>query len=262
MKMGITVGLAILLIIGGVAIFLSGNSEEVLQKDPIVIDSHLEKSGEQVEEIESTASGENQEEMQEVVQDNIITQSGDVQREEIEKESVVENNVKTPTKQQNNTNTTQQTPISNVQTNEVITQEEIIETVIDNTVIPSDSVGLLTIPKISVKQAVLEGHSLEVLKKGLGHFDDTAYWQGNIGILGHNSGSAGYFEKLKNLVVGDSISYTTEYGTRNYKVSSITEIADTDWSVLANTTDNRITLITCVKGVPEKRLCIQAKEIF
>ena len=109
MKMGITVGLAILLIIGGVAIFLSGNSEEVLQKDPIVIDSHLEKSGEQVEEIESTASGENQEEMQEVVQDNIITQSGDVQREEIEKESVVENNVKTPTKQQNNINTTQQT---------------------------------------------------------------------------------------------------------------------------------------------------------
>lgn len=261
MKMGITVGLAILLIIGGVAIFLSGNSEETIQKDPIVIDNHIESSGEQVEEIESTVSGEKQEEIPEMVQDNIQT-SGDIQKEEVKQEIVVNSEVKTPVKQQNNTVTTSVQITPNIQKEEVVTQEEIIETVIDNTVIPSDSVGLLVIPKISVKQAVLDGHSLEVLKKGLGHFDDTAYWQGNIGILGHNSGSAGYFEKLKNLVVGDSISYTTEYGTRSYKVSSITEIADTDWSVLANTTDNRITLITCVKGVPEKRLCIQAKEIF
>ena len=67
MKMGITVGLAILLIIGGVAIFLSGNSEETIQKDPIVIDNHIESSGEQVEENESTVSGEKQEEIPEIV---------------------------------------------------------------------------------------------------------------------------------------------------------------------------------------------------
>ncbi len=261
MKMGITVGIAILLIIGGVAIFLSGNSEKTIQKDSIVIDSYIESSGEKVEEIESTASGEKQEEIPEIVQDNIRS-SGEFQKEEAEQETVLNNEVKKPLKQQNNTVTTSEQTTPNMQREEVVIQEEIIETVIDNTVIPSDSVGLLKIPKISVNQAVLDGHSLEVLKKGLGHFDGTAYWQGNIGILGHNSGSAGYFEKLKNLVVGDSISYTTEYGTRNYKVSSVTEIADTDWTVLANTTDNRITLITCVKGVPEKRLCIQAKEVF
>ncbi len=242
MKMGITVGLAILLIIGGVAIFLSGNSEDITSNKAIVIDSHLEKSGEKTDEFENTTSGENQ--------------------EEVNQETVENNEVKATVKQQNSTVTTLAQTTTNTTVEEVVIQEEIIETVIDNTVIPSDSVGLLTIPKLSVKQAVLDGHSLEVLKKGLGHFDDTAYWQGNIGILGHNSGSAGYFEKLKSLVVGDSISYTTEHGTRNYKVSSITEIADTDWSVLANTTDNRITLITCVKGVPEKRLCIQAKEVF
>lgn len=256
MKMGITVGLAILLIIGGVAIFLSGNSEDITPNKAIVIDSHFEKSGEKADGFENTTSGENQE----VVRDN-IQQSGEIQ-EEVNQETVENNEVKAPVKQQNSTVTTPTQTTTNTTVEEVVTQEEIIETVIDNIVIPSDSVGLLTIPKISVKQAVLDGHSLEVLKKGLGHFDDTAYWQGNIGILGHNSGSAGYFEKLKKLVVGDSISYTTEHGTRNYKVSSITEIADTDWSVLANTTDNRITLITCVKGVPEKRLCIQAKEVF
>lgn len=248
MKMGITVGVAILLIIGGVAIFLSGNTEDTVHKNFIKITTEAENSEEH-----SMLNTENQEELQ----DNIINQSQNLQVDQV-KEKITEDNIIS----NQETKTSDQPIISLIQENETISQEEIIETVIDNTVIPSDSVGLLKIPKISLSQAVLDGHSLEVLKKGLGHFDDTAYWQGNIGILGHNSGSAGYFEKLKNLVVGDSISYTTEYGTRNYEVSSITEILDTDWSMLSNTTDNRITLITCVKGVPSKRLCIQAKEIF
>ena len=139
---------------------------------------------------------------------------------------------------------------------------ENIETVINDVVIPDDAVGMLNIPKISVNRPILEGHSLEVLKNGLGHVEETAYWQGNIGILGHNGGNAGYFKDLTKLVIGDTISYTTEYGTRTYKVSQIIQIDDTDWSYLANTKDNRITLITCVKNVPEKRLCVQATEIF
>lgn len=144
---------------------------------------------------------------------------------------------------------------------ETVVNTEIIETVENNLVIPEGSVGMIAIPKISLNTPVLDGHSLEVLKNGLGHVDATAYWQGNIGILGHNSGSAGYFQNLTKLVIGDAINYTTEYGTRNYKVTEITQIEDTDWSYLANTKDNRITLITCVKGVPEKRLCIQAVQI-
>ncbi len=138
---------------------------------------------------------------------------------------------------------------------------ESIETVIDGVIIPDDAVGMINIPKISVNRPILEGHSLDVLKNGLGHVLETAYWQGNIGILGHNGGNAGYFKDLTKLVIGDTINYTTEYGTRNYAVSEIVQIDDTDWSYLANTKDNRITLITCIKNVPEKRLCIQATEI-
>lgn len=147
-------------------------------------------------------------------------------------------------------------------TTENITEVEVAETIVNDVVIPDGSVGMINIPKISLNTPVLDGHSLEVLKKGLGHVDETAYWQGNIGILGHNSGNAGFFQYLTKLVVGDMINYTTEHGTRIYKVSEIVQIDDTDWSYLANTKDNRITLITCVKGVPEKRLCIQATEIF
>ena len=43
-------------------------------------------------------------------------------------------------------------------------------------------------------------------------------------------------------------------------VSNIKTIDETDWSDTENTEDNRITLITCVKGQKEKRLCVQALE--
>ena len=37
-------------------------------------------------------------------------------------------------------------------------------------------------------------------------------------------------------------------------------INETDWSLLESTDDNRLTLITCVKGQSSKRLCVQAIE--
>lgn len=139
--------------------------------------------------------------------------------------------------------------------------EEQIETVINEVVIPTEAVGVLKIDKINLYQPVMEGHSLEVLKKNLGHVDESAYWKGNIGILGHNNGNAGFFKRLTELKIDDVIEYITEDGTRTYKVSEITEIEDTDWSKFARTEDNRITLVTCVKNVPSKRFCVQAIEI-
>lgn len=130
-----------------------------------------------------------------------------------------------------------------------------------NIVLPDGAVGILKIDKLGINQKVADGHSLEVLKTDLGHVDSTAYASGNIGILGHNSGNAGYFKNLWDLKQDDVIQYTTSNGTKTYKVSEVVQIADDDWSKLANTTDNRITLITCVKNVPEKRWCIQAVEI-
>ena len=127
--------------------------------------------------------------------------------------------------------------------------------------LPEGAVGVLKIEKLGLNQKVADGHSLDVLKTNLGHVDETAYTTGNIGILGHNSGNAGYFKNLWDLKIGDVIEYTTVYGTKTYKVSDVVQIADDDWSMLSNTTDNRITLITCVKNVPEKRWCIQATEI-
>ena len=69
-----------------------------------------------------------------------------------------------------------------------------------------------------------------------------------------------YFEKIKDLSIGDEIIYTTPYGEKTYEVIKYEVIKETDWSNLQKTHDNRITLITCVKNRPKNRLCIQAIE--
>lgn len=135
------------------------------------------------------------------------------------------------------------------------------EAVVNDVEIPVEAIGVLKIDKIGLFQPVMEGHSLEVLKTNLGHVDGSAYWIGNIGILGHNNGNAGFFKRLTELKIDDVIEYITDEGTKTYKVSEIVEIEDTDWSRFASTKDNRITLVTCVKNVPTKRYCVQAIEI-
>lgn len=122
------------------------------------------------------------------------------------------------------------------------------------------SIGNLKISSVGISAKVYEGDSLKNLSNGLGHFSYTSAWDGNVGIAGHNGGSAGYFESLKDVEKGDKITYTTQYGTRTYKVSEIKRIADDDFSDLSDTTDNQITLITCVRNQSTKRLCVIGKE--
>lgn len=122
------------------------------------------------------------------------------------------------------------------------------------------SIGVLRIPTINLKVTAFDGDTFTAMKKGVGHLPSTSCWNGNIGLVGHNRGTNDYFGDLKNLEIGDEMTYTTNLGTRTYIVKSITKISDTDWSRLQYTSDNRLTLITCVEDVPNKRLCIQAVE--
>lgn len=123
------------------------------------------------------------------------------------------------------------------------------------------SIGTLRIPEIDLKVTAYDGDTYEAMKKGVGHIASTSAWDGNIGLVGHNRGSNDYFRKLKNLELGDEITYKTKLGTREYEVTFIGRISETDWSRLQYTDDNRITLITCVEDIPDKRLCVQAVEV-
>lgn len=119
--------------------------------------------------------------------------------------------------------------------------------------------GVIKIDKINFEGLIYEGTSMQTLSKGVGHFENTPYIDGNVCLAAHNSNLC--WAKLHTLSTGDKIHYTCFLGTKEYEVSNISKISETDWSSLENTDTNTLTLITCVKGQKNLRLCVQAKEI-
>ena len=136
---------------------------------------------------------------------------------------------------------------------EIVTKEELKEN--------ENIIGTLEIAELGVIAPIQEGTSKEILKVAIGHFSESSLWEGNVALASHNrSIYAHYFEKINELQIGDEILYKTKMGTRKYVVYENKEIDSTDWSVIENTKDNILTLITCVKNNSDKRLCIRAKE--
>jgi LPXTG-site transpeptidase (sortase) family protein len=116
--------------------------------------------------------------------------------------------------------------------------------------------GVIEIDKINYQGLIYEGTSMDVLGKGIGHFTSSPILNGNVCLAGHNY--SGIWEKLYTLEKGDTIKYTSVLGTGIYNVCDVRQIEETDMSVLENTQEDKLTLITCVKNVPSKRLCVQA----
>ena len=119
-------------------------------------------------------------------------------------------------------------------------------------------VGIIKIDKINFEGLVYEGTSTSTLNKGVGHFENSAFFDGNVCLAAHNSNQ--YWAKLNTLQNEDIIYYTSFLGTRKYKVNNISKISETDWSFIENNDKNSISLITCVKGIPSQRLLVQGIE--
>ena len=143
------------------------------------------------------------------------------------------------------------------------TKEEVNNINIEEIEIKKGSIiGTLSIPAININNVnVCESVDLDVLSNSIGHFENTNLFEGNVGLASHNSGTnANYFKDLYKLKKGDEIIYKSRYGTITYIVESISQIDSYDWSYLESTQDNRITLITCISGKPNLRLCVQGVE--
>lgn len=124
------------------------------------------------------------------------------------------------------------------------------------------SIGAIKIPSLDIDMKVWEGETNASMRKGLGHYSSTSAWDGNVGVCGHNRGAKYVIGAIKDMEKGDTITYTTIYGTRTYQVASVEIISSSDWSYLQATSDNRITLTTCLANSPEKRVCVQAVEVI
>ena len=137
--------------------------------------------------------------------------------------------------------------------------EDVEQEVTEDDGFEEDLIGSLKIEKINLNGTVKEGSTNEILRDYIGHIEETAKYDGNVGLAAHNRGNKySYFARINELEPGDEIVYTTKYGERKYIVDTKKEILETDWSNLDGTPDNRLTLITCIKNKVNQRLCVQA----
>ena len=118
----------------------------------------------------------------------------------------------------------------------------------------------MKIPAIGLSVKVYQGTDSKTLAKGAGHFKNTSLWDGNCAIAGHNRGVRDDFGDLHTLEPGDTITWTTKLGKRTYEVLSVSKVRETDTSGTAPTSDNRLTLYTCVKNQRDYRWMVQAVE--
>ncbi len=115
--------------------------------------------------------------------------------------------------------------------------------------IPGSAYGVIEIPSIGVDMVVVEGTAYEDLKKGPGHYPDTANpWDGTgrVGIAGHRTTYLAPFFNLDEVRVGNRITLLTKYGTFVYRVTrNFVMPEQTAGVVLTQTVDPTLVLTTC-----------------
>lgn len=109
-------------------------------------------------------------------------------------------------------------------------------------------IGILRIPRIHLDIVVVNGTSTADLRKGPGHYLETAYpWEssGRVAIAGHRTTYLHPFGSLDKLRRGDAIRLVTEYGTFTYHVTSSRVILPSGVWVLKQTGEPTLVLTTC-----------------
>jgi sortase A len=126
-----------------------------------------------------------------------------------------------------------------------------------------DPVAILRISRIDLDMVVVEGATTEALKKGPGHYRGTAFpWEegGRVAIAGHRTTYGQPFWSLDKLRRGDRIRLVTEFGTFDYRVTRMTEVAPSDSWVLEQTGEPTLVLTTCTpRFTATRRLVVFAE---
>ncbi len=124
--------------------------------------------------------------------------------------------------------------------------------------------AILRVPKAAIEVPILEGTDDLILNRGVGHIPGTSLpgHSGNIAITGHRDG---FFRSLKDIVAGDTIEVVRHNQTDRYLVRNIKIVLPSDTSVLNQTDDSTLTLITCYPfyyvGSAPQRYIVQASLI-
>jgi len=129
---------------------------------------------------------------------------------------------------------------------------------------PGGALAILTIPRIHIDAAVVEGVGVSDLKKGPGHYPKTPLpgQPGNTAIAGHRTTYGAPFYHLNEVAPDDDIFLSTSNGTFHYKVVLQHNVDPSDVKVIDPTPDNRLTLTTCTpRFTASQRLVVVARLI-
>ena len=137
-------------------------------------------------------------------------------------------------------------------------------------VAPGEALARIRIPEIGVDKLVVEGVTVDDLRKGPGHYRSTPQpgQAGNAAIAGHRTTYGAPFSRIDELAPGDKITVTTLHGTWNYLVVGAPDdptsghfiVKPTDVWVLDDFGDNRLTLTAChPKFSADQRIVVVAK---
>jgi sortase A len=125
-------------------------------------------------------------------------------------------------------------------------------------------IGEIQVPRLRLKAIVVQGDSLTILRRAVGHIPETALpgEQGNIALAGHRDT---FFRPLRNIELGDAITLKTPDRDFRYVVESTAIVAASEVGVLAASTRRTLTLITCYPfdylGPAPNRFVVRAREL-
>lgn len=127
--------------------------------------------------------------------------------------------------------------------------------------VPGGAVATISIPRIHLSMAVVQGVGRAELARGPGHYPRTALpgHDGNVVIAGHRTTHLAPFWSLDALRRGDEVRLTTREGVFVYRVAWSRIVESDDWSVVAPTRRAALTLTTCwPRFSSSRRLAVRA----
>jgi sortase A len=110
--------------------------------------------------------------------------------------------------------------------------------------VPDAVIAVLRIPGIALEVPVYEGTTADVLRRGAGLVEGTAFpgSTGNVGIAAHRDT---HFRALKDVAVGDLVELSTPEKTRFYRITALEIVDPGDVHVLDDIGESMLTLVTC-----------------
>lgn len=124
--------------------------------------------------------------------------------------------------------------------------------------------GRIEIASLGLSAMIGEGTGAQTLRRGVGHITGTASLgeSGNVGLAAHRDT---FFRKLRDIHKGDEIKLTTLAGSFLYRVELISIVEPEESSVLRDSGDSVLTLVTCYPfgyiGPAPKRFIVRARQL-